>query len=557
MSHPSATCCRLWSWGIVALCVLLTAGTLSNAQEDLAPERPPPKAPVPAQAGQQKLLDTLDEIYELQKKRTDEEMGKLIREILDSADETRGKPADRFVLLRKAMELAAEAGDAALTLEVIDRIAAGFQIDPMITKGKMLRTIASKANTADRIASLVEASNGYIDQAVAQKRFDYALSIATTVYRATQSVQGKDFRKDALQRQREVQKLQADHKKLAEALRAAEANPADAEANLTVGQLYCFSYGDWQRGLSYLAKGSDPTLAGLARRELAAPQESTDQVKLGDTWWNLAEGKKDNDKEVMMRRAGFWYEKAQSGPNIGLTKVKIEKRLAEIAKIRLPAGGTPRPAGGLTSTLKKGLVLHYSFDKDEGEKVTDKSEKENHGKANGTQWVDGARGQKDAACAFGGKGWIDAGSRETLKMDEAVTVAAWFLPVAFSSYQNIVSDHAGGGCNGKILRLQKNRIEFMMGPEGSPDVGCDLPAPGKWHHVVATYDGTAMRLYLDGAGVDARPHKCKIPKNPNPLLVGKSGFREHFRGLIDEVMVYDRALTEKEVKQLYRAQGGK
>ncbi len=545
-----------------ALGILATAGTLLFAQA--APpvsEEADAKLPIPPQAGQQKLLDTLDEIYELQKKRTDEEMGKLIREILDSADETRGKPADRFVLLRKAMELAAEAGDAALTLEVIDRIAAGFQIDPMITKGKMLRTIASKANTADRIASLVEASNGYIDQAVAQKRFDYALSIATTVYRATQSVQGKDFRKDALQRQREVQKLQADHKKLAEALRAAEANPADAEANLTVGQLYCFSYGDWQRGLSYLARGSDPTLAALAGSELATPAEWAGQAKLGDGWWDLAAKKKDPEKDVLLRRAVFWYEKAQSAGAAGLTKVKVEKRLEEFAQMEQAAAEkkAAKTAGATRTTasaLPKGAVAIYTFDKatigrkGEVNFTRDLSGKWQPAALIGGNLVPGVAGEAFTVAAR--RAYVDLGIPNT---PAPKTVCFWARSATPGARSQLIFGYIASPAGNRFYLGYNSKGILSLGLGGSAwgGEGGNIRLDANWHHYAILYDGTKMGLFLDGRPCCIKPgtHQAAGRYFLGTLCCGDKPYGTGFHGAVDEFAMFNRVLSPQEIAKIF------
>ncbi len=314
---------------VAAVGILATAGTLLFAQAaPPASDQLKPKLPIPPQADQQEVLDTLAEIYDLGKKRTDQQKLELVKDLLRLVDETQ-KPTDRFVLWRKAMELAGDVGDAVLMCEVIDRIGAEYHIDPLSTQGKMLTSIAPKATTAGRIGSLVEASNRYIGRAAAQGKFDYAQNIAALAYRTSQNAQGKDFRKPTLDRCREVQKL-------ADASAAVRANPADTDANLTLGRLYCLSQGDWHLGLPYLAKGGETELAAVARQELEAPADAAGQVKLADAWWSVAEAAKDNEKEPMMRRAGVWYKKAERGA-IGLAKVKIEKRLAEIAKLDRPA----------------------------------------------------------------------------------------------------------------------------------------------------------------------------------------------------------------------------
>ena len=62
---------------------------------------------------------------------------------------------------------------------------------------------------------------------------------------------------------------------------------------------------------------------------------------------------------------------------------------------------------------------------------------------------------------------------------------------------------------------------------------------------------------LDGKLAESGPREGKLTKNPHPFFVGKSGFKEHFAGQMDDLMILDRALSEKEVDQLMRSQGGR
>ena len=155
--------------------------------------------------------------------------------------------------------------------------------------------------------------------------------------------------------------------------------------------------------------------------------------------------------------------------------------------------------------------------------------------------------------------WLDVGNSEKLKMSDVVSISAWIRPASFSGrMQTVLSDHSPAGNNGKIFRLDGNRIEFLLGPEGGKgEVGARLEEANRWYHVIATYDGTTARIYLDGILAESKPRPGKIVVNANPLLIGKSGFGEKFTGLIDDVMIYHRVLSDQDVKQLYRAQGGK
>jgi hypothetical protein len=209
----------------------------------------------------------------------------------------------------------------------------------------------------------------------------------------------------------------------------------------------------------------------------------------------------------------------------------------------------------LPATLSKGLVLHYSFEerRSNGE-VSDKSGKGNHGQVIGVETTDRKHGNR--ACEFkGNDAHIAVPPAEDLKMEDAVTLSSWIKPTSLlAAYQNIVSDHSPSANNGKILSMNRDRIEFLLGAEGSAEVGYPLPDQDKWYHVAASYDGQKMVLCVNGREVDSVTRPGKIARNDNALLVAKSGYGEPFTGALDEIMIWARGLSPSEIEKLYDLQ---
>ncbi len=77
---------------------------------------------------------------------------------------------------------------------------------------------------------------------------------------------------------------------------------------------------------------------------------------------------------------------------------------------------------------------------------------------------------------------------------------------------------------------------------------------GAWHHCAGTFDGTTMRVYLDGAVAGSLDRPGKIALDPNgPAFIGSiSGTGEHYQGRLDDLRIYSKALTPEEVAALYR-----
>lgn len=74
-------------------------------------------------------------------------------------------------------------------------------------------------------------------------------------------------------------------------------------------------------------------------------------------------------------------------------------------------------------------------------------------------------------------------------------------------------------------------------------------AVDRWSYVAVTYDGTALRLYVNGSQVSSQATSGAIQVSDNPLWIGGNRpYGEHFHGLIDEVRVYARALRANEIR---------
>jgi len=74
-----------------------------------------------------------------------------------------------------------------------------------------------------------------------------------------------------------------------------------------------------------------------------------------------------------------------------------------------------------------------------------------------------------------------------------------------------------------------------------------------WHHIAMTYDGTHMKTYInnkmDGVAT-AKSGKMALTKSPVFIGYGRPGFDRYFKGMIDEVMIFQKALSEDEVSAL-------
>jgi len=225
--------------------------------------------------------------------------------------------------------------------------------------------------------------------------------------------------------------------------------------------------------------------------------------------------------------------------------VKIDFTL--IAGISVYPGGK----GSLPGTLQEGLVLYYSFDKDEGDKVTDESGKGHDGAVKGATWT--ADGKVGGAYRFVGKhdyiglpsgGVIPGGS---------FTILAWIRPVEIGS---LMVCYVQG--TGSYISL---RVDARGGFAGCAD-GNNLDqsittlSADNWYHVGMVYDGSHNTVYVNGVNETRNARTANYTRDIATIGAGNQSGRPeyYFTGLIDDVRIYDRALSEDEVKTLYDAQ---
>ena len=57
-------------------------------------------------------------------------------------------------------------------------------------------------------------------------------------------------------------------------------------------------------------------------------------MELADDWWTLGKARQGDDRDLLLLRAGFWYDLAHGNLSSGLERLKAEKRLEELAEVR-------------------------------------------------------------------------------------------------------------------------------------------------------------------------------------------------------------------------------
>lgn len=153
-----------------------------------------------------------------------------------------------------------------------------------------------------------------------------------------------------------------------------------------------------------------------------------------------------------------------------------------------------------------------------------------------------------------------------LGSDPQCTIMAWIRPENLTANQFVMGKWSGGSNgHGWMFRVRSaGNLAAMIG-SGFGGTGVYLQSPltltaHRWVHIAMTFDGDTMSLYQDGAivrrarGVTA----YTAGDSATPMVIGyrSDGNAEYFQGAVDEVRLYDYALTPAQIKAIYAADGG-
>jgi len=201
------------------------------------------------------------------------------------------------------------------------------------------------------------------------------------------------------------------------------------------------------------------------------------------------------------------------------------------------------------------LMGWWKFDEGTGTTANDSSGYGNDGTIYGAVWVEGKVG---GALSFDGDDYVEVPDDDSLK-PELVTLEAWVKSDGSpGKYKYIAGKkYAGGWGSYHLYTGNTGGLRFYIGYSGgfiaSPDAGTGI-WDGNWHHIVGTYNGCVVKLYVDGNEISGGTETTEdIAYNSENFYIGSYGTGYYFKGLIDEVKVYNQPLSEAEILEHYQA----
>ncbi len=224
------------------------------------------------------------------------------------------------------------------------------------------------------------------------------------------------------------------------------------------------------------------------------------------------------------------------------------------------------PAGCLT----EGLVAYWDMDESSGQIVYDRSNYANNGTRGATigastddpSWDKGKIG---GGLSFDGTG--DYVNYDVNLLDGAVagTISMWFKRGAWTeSYTTLLTKSNGGGWANNHIQISRvastDTINLTISDNvlsTTDSVKTGTINAGQWYYITMTWDGANLIGYVDGVEVGRYATSIIVASDSTLFAIGKGavGTNRFFNGLIDEVRIYNRALSVEEIRYQYNKGG--
>jgi hypothetical protein len=220
------------------------------------------------------------------------------------------------------------------------------------------------------------------------------------------------------------------------------------------------------------------------------------------------------------------------------------------------------------STINNGLVGYWPFNGN----ANDESGNGNNGVVNGATLTTDRFGNANNAYSFNGNSNISVQHSNSLNVGNEMTISIWFKQASMGNTINyILQKGTGGGC---LTTGYYSAVDYVFGgvPNGMKGlwygqnnncaaIASDTSLNFTWHSMIIVYSpSTINRLYINGMLIENKSNfycnNCTILNSTNPLIIG--GFLnagvisnpKNWNGLLDDIRIYNRTLTQEEITYL-------
>jgi hypothetical protein len=358
---------QAWRFGLYVFLLILGLGLSAVSGQEGK------KKAIPAAEAQAKAVKLIQELYQddLAKAAKDTAVkARLAQALLQEGKDTGDDAAGRYVLLKEAHRLAAEAGDVTTALQAAEELAQSFVMPSAELFQMKVKTLSTAASA---IKAPPEAYQGVVDSALllveetlAADDFLSSLALLSAADRAAIKLRNVGLVSSIRKRLDEVKALQKEYAHWEPFAQKLVKTPDDVAANAAMGFYHALIKGNWEKGLPMLARGKNPP-SEVARQEIAA-KNAADVFEAASKWELLSTQEKELPRIQALLHAYQLY--LQALPDLDeKQRQAVENRLRVITET-LPA---EYRAGEITQELRKidslaGPVYGAAFSPD-GRKV--------------------------------------------------------------------------------------------------------------------------------------------------------------------------------------------
>src|SRR5271166_6453297 len=211
------------------------------------------------------------------------------------------------------------------------------------------------------------------------------------------------------------------------------------------------------------------------------------------------------------------------------------------------------------SLLSTGLVAAYNFDAGSGTVLADVSGNGNNGTITNATWS--TAGKYGGALSFTGKlnSWVTVPNSSSLDLTTGMTLEAWVDPSSLSSPDQgwssaISKEHENSSTDISYALYAAEGTgappagHILVGSTDYGTVGGSALPLNTWTFLSATYNGSTLTTYVNGTPVGSTSITGSIYTTSDPLRIGGDWDSEMFTGLIDNVRIYNTALTQSQIQ---------
>ena len=208
-----------------------------------------------------------------------------------------------------------------------------------------------------------------------------------------------------------------------------------------------------------------------------------------------------------------------------------------------------------SAARNQGLIAYYPFDGDGDPVVRDASGNGRDGAVRGAVYAQ--EGRKGGAYRVGKRtGYLQIPDDPAWDFgSKPFSLALWVnldnLP--YGEQMIVGHDDGGGEQNKWAFEFWNGNLCFHVNtPRSESHRIAAIPwrgQVGRWYHLAVTREGNRFRIYVDGTWVSEAKHDLPVPNSQAPLTLGQAEVL-FIEGLLDEVMVFDHALSDEEIRRL-------